>query len=110
MREIFEKIRSIVLSFEGVSESKSTHQTAFKDRYSTVLMLREYEDRVTIILAKGAELEKDYPFLEGDAKVVRHIEIYDIGDLDEDLLREIIKETMILNMEHYELKKLKGKK
>jgi hypothetical protein len=109
MREIFKKIQSIVLSFEGVSKSKSANQVAFKDDYSTVLMLREYADRVCIILAKGAALQKRYPFLKGDAKVVRHIEIYEIGDLDEELLREIIKESMILNLESYELKKLKGK-
>ncbi len=110
MREIFKKIRSIILSFKGVSESKSANQVAFKDDYSTVLMLREYENRVIIILAKGAVLQERYPFLKGDAKVVRHMDIYKMGDLDEGLLREIIKESMILNMENYELKKLKGKR
>lgn len=109
MREIFKKIRSIILSFKGVSESKSAHQVAFKDDYSTILMLREYEDRVVVILAKGAVLQDKYPFLKGDAKVVRHIELYEMDDLDEELLREIITESMILNMENYELKKLKGK-
>ena len=109
MREVFQKIQNIVLSFEGIKKSKSAHQTAFKDSYSTVLMLREYEDRVTIVLAKGARLQEKYPFLKGDAKVVRHIDKYKMDDLDEKLLREIITETMILNMEHHELKKLKGK-
>ena len=48
-----------------------------------------------------------YPFLEGNGKIVRHLYFSYMSDIDEDLLREIIEETLILNMEAYEMKRLR---
>ena len=109
MREIFNRVADIVLSFEGVKEKKSTNQTTYKDKYQSILHLRYDEQKLTIAFARGAQLQKKYPFLKGNGSVVRHWICQDISQLDEGLLRDIIKETMILNIEHYELKKLKGK-
>ena len=109
MREIFNRVADIVLGFEGVKEKKSTNQTTYKDKYQSILHLRYDAQKLTIAFARGAQLQKKYPFLEGCGSIVKHWYVHDMCDLDEGILREIIKETMILNMEHYELKKLKGK-
>ncbi len=107
--DIFMRVRDIVLSFDGIREQKNPKQTAYYDEYSAVCFLRCSDEKLTIALAKGACLKERYPFLKGDAKIVRHIYIKEIAEVDEELLREIIKESMILNLESYELKKLKGK-
>ena len=62
---------------------------------------------------KGSKLQTLYPKLKGIGKIVRHLEFTNISDIDENEIREMIKESMILNMEDYELKQLhkqKGKK
>ena len=105
--EIFLKLREIVLSFKGVREQKNAKQTAYYDRYSAICFLRGGDEKFTLSLAKGSALLKQYPFLKGDGKVARHIYYHDIKDVDEALVREIIQETMILNMEAYEIKKLR---
>jgi hypothetical protein len=105
--EIFLKLQEIVLSFKGVREQKNAKQTAYYDRYSAICFLRGNDEKFTLSLAKGALLQENYPFLQGDGKVARHIYYHDISEVDEAIVREIIQETMILNMEEYEMKKLR---
>ncbi len=107
LEDIFDRVEEIVLEFKGVKRKESTNQVTYKDRYQSVLHLRVDTEKVTIAFARGAQLKEKYSFLEGDGVVVRHWYIYNRSNLDEGLLKEIIKETMILNMENYELKKLK---
>lgn len=109
MVETYKKVQEIVLSFSGVKVKKSTNQLTYKDKYQSILHLRKYDEKVTIAFAKGAQLQKDYPFLEGDGSVVRHWNLYTVDDLDEGFLREMIQESMILNVEHYEMKKMRKK-
>jgi hypothetical protein len=108
--EIFLKLREIVMDFKGIREKKNAKQTAYYDRYSAICFLRGNEEKFTLSLAKGALLQEQYPFLQGEGKVARHIYYHDIKDIDEALLREIIKETMILNMEQHEIKRLRRKR
>ncbi len=105
--DIFLKLRKIILSFKDVREQKNPKQTAYYDKYSAICFLRGNEEKFTLAFAKGAILEKEYPVLQGEGKVVRHLYFYEVSDVDEVLVREIIQETMILNMESYELKKLR---
>ena len=105
--DIFLKLRNIILSCKGIREQKNAKQTAYYDNYSSVCFLRSNTERLTMSLAKGSRLQDTYPFLQGEGKVVRHLYFYNLFEIDEILIREIIKETMILNMEHYELKKLR---
>ena len=105
--EIFFKLREILLSFQEIKETKNAKQTSYSDKYAIVAMMRNRGDTFVFALGKGYALQDKYPFLEGTGKIVRHIYFSDISDVNEDLVREIIKETMILNMEAYEMKKLK---
>ena len=104
---IFFALRDILLSFPEIYEKKNAKQTAYYDRYSAVCFLRSDEEKLTLSLAKGAALLPRFPFLKGEGKIVRHLYYETMSDLDEVLIREIIQETMICNMEAYELKRLK---
>jgi hypothetical protein len=105
--EIFLKLREIILSIEGIREQKNAKQTAYYDLYSAICFLRSSKDKFTLSLAKGALLEKNFPLLQGEGKIVRHLYYHDSSQIDEIFVREIIKESMILNIEAYELKKLR---
>lgn len=105
--EIFLKLREILLGFQDIKETKNAKQTSYRDRYAIVVMMRDRGDKFVFALGKGYALQEKYPFLEGSGKIVRHMYFSDINDVNEDLVREIIEETMILNMEAYEMKELK---
>ena len=105
--EIFLKLREILLSFPEIKETKNAKQTSYRDEYAVVAMMRDRGDTFVVALGKGYLLQEKYLFLKGDGKIVRHLYFSDIGDINEELLREIIEETLILNMEAYEMKRLR---
>ena len=105
--EILLKLREILLSFSEIKETKNAKQTSYRDSYAIVAMIRDRGDKFVMSLGKGVALQEKYPFLEGDGKIVRHLYFSDTGDIDEGLIREIIEETIILNLEAYEMKRLR---
>ncbi|HIP61716.1 MAG TPA: hypothetical protein EYG98_04095 [Sulfurovum sp.] len=105
--DIFLKLRAILLSFEEINEVKNAKQTSYSDEYSIVAMMRDRGDKFVVSLGKGVALQNRYPFLQGNGKIVRHIYFQTIVDIDEQTIREIIEETLILNMEAHELKLLR---
>ncbi len=106
--DIFLKLRSIILSIEEMSELKNAHQTSYRDSYDRVTcILRTDDEKLTWVLGQGAKLESKYPFLEGHGKIVRHLYFKNVDEVNEDLIREILEESLILNIEAVELKKLR---
>ena len=106
--DIFLKLRSIILSIEEMSEHKNAHQTSYRDGYNRVIcILRTDEEKLTWVLGQGAKLENRYPFLEGHGKIVRHLYFKNLDEVNEDLIREILEESIILNIEAVELKRLR---
>ena len=106
---MFTKLRDIILSFDDIYEKKNSKQTAYCDGYSSICFLRPYKptQQYCIAFANGIKLIETYPMLEGNGKIVRHLYFSSVDDIDCDLIQEIIKESLILNLEKYELKQLK---
>ena len=105
--EIFLKLREILRSFPDIKEIKNAKQTSYSDSYAMVAMIRGRDDRFVMAFGKGYALQEKYPMLEGEGKIVRHLYFCDISDVDEDLIREIIDEALILNIEANERKLLR---
>jgi uncharacterized protein YdeI (YjbR/CyaY-like superfamily) len=105
--ELFKAIRKILLSYPQLKEVKNAKQTSYADEYGMVIMLRGRDDKFVLAFGKGSKLQEKYPMLEGTGKIVRHLYYKSIDDLDEALLREMIEESFVLNMEAYELKQLR---
>ena len=105
--ELFQAIRHILLSYPYMTEIKNVKQTSYRDEYSMVVMLRSRGDLFVVAFGKGSKLQETYPILEGTGKIVRHWYMRNLEDLDEPLLRELIEESSVLNMEAYEMKKMR---
>ena len=105
--ELFKAIRKILLSYPQLKEVKNAKQTSYADEYGMVVMIRSRSDRFVVAFGKGYKLQEKYPVLEGTGKIVRHFYYKSIDDLDEVLLREMIEESFVLNMEAFELKELR---
>jgi len=105
--ELFQAIRKILLSFPEITEVKNAKQTSYRDANGMIIMMRSRGDLFVLAFGKGAKLQEKYPTLEGTGKIVRHLYFRSIEDLDETLLRKMIEESIILNMEAHEMKKLR---
>lgn len=106
--EIFLHIREIIMCFDGVQEIKNAKQTSYRDSTGrAVCMMRSKDDMLVLAFAQGSKLQEKYPFLEGCGKIVRHMYFKDINEVDDNLLKEMFEETIVLNLEDVELKKLK---
>ncbi len=106
--EHFKAIRKILLSYPEIQEVKNAKQTSYGDRYGVIVMLRTKGDVLVAAFGKGAKLQERYPQLQGTGKVVRHLYFGADDEIDEALLREMIEESIVLNMETYEMKRLKS--
>jgi uncharacterized protein YdeI (YjbR/CyaY-like superfamily) len=106
-RDIFKKLRSILLSYPQIKELKNEHQTSYSDEYGVVIMMRTKGDTFVVAFGKGSKLQEKYPFLKGSGKIVRHLYFTNIQEVNETLIREIIEESFILNLEAFELKQMK---
>jgi len=107
-KEIFTKLEDIILSFPNIKRKKNVHQTSYYDEYKTVVMLRSGcgDKYFTSSWGNGIKLQEKYGIFTGDGKIVRHINFANINEIDENEIRNIIKESMVLNMEYYELQEL----
>jgi hypothetical protein len=103
---IFKKVQNILLSYPQIKEGQTKKQLSYYDEFSVVAMLRVKSKSLVIAFGKGAKLQSKFPSLKGNGKIVRHLEIKSINELNIELLDSIIKESLILNIEAHELKKL----
>lgn len=97
--DIFLKLRDIVLSFNEIREVKNAHQNSYYDQYSSVCFLRTTNEGLTFALANGAVLSEKFPMLVGKQKIVRHLYFKTLESIDESLVKKIIEESLILNIE-----------
>lgn len=103
----FMALREIILSYTEIHEYKTAKQTTYKDSYSSVCMLRVRQNSVRLTFANGAKMREQFDMLLGSAKIVRYLEYHDIQDIDQLLLKQLIEESLIINMEKHELRLLK---
>ena len=105
--DLFLYLRTIIFSFNEIKEIKNAKQTSYKDGYSTVCMMRVRNSHIRISFANGARMNEQFSELLGDAKIVRYLEFRTIEEVNEERLKMILQESLILNMEKYELRLLK---
>jgi hypothetical protein len=105
--DIFKAIRKILLSYPQIKELKNAKQTSYRDEYGVVVMMRDRGDVFVVAFGKGSKLQEQYPMLGGCGKIVRHLYFKTLDEVDEMLLRAMIEENFVLNMEAFEMKELR---
>jgi len=106
--DIFKAIRAILLSYPQIKEIKNAKQTSYGDKYGMIIMMRTRGNVFVVAFGKGVKLQEKYPMLQGTGKIVRHLYLKTLDEVDEKLLREMIEESMILGIEAYEMKVLRS--
>ena len=102
---LFLRVRDSVLSFEGMREIQNAKQTSYACEGRVQCMMRVRHGALVLAFNWGARLSEHYPQLIGDAKVVRHLYLYDEKDFDEALFRELIGKSIIYTIEQRELRR-----
>ena len=107
--DLFLKLRDLFLSFDEIHEVRNANQTSYKDTdgYAIVLM-RVREEGLRLTFAQGAKLQSQYPFLRGEGKVVRYLLLQNEEEVDEEVLKEMIEESLVLILEHKEMRTLRA--
>ena len=103
----FKTIRKVLLSYTEITEVKNAKQTSYRDKYGVVIMMRTKGDVLVVAFGKGYQLQEKYPQLKGCGKIVRHLYFKEDAVVDIVLLHEMIEESMMLNMEAYEMKRMR---
>ena len=70
--------------------------------------MRVREEGLRLTFAQGAKLQPKYPFLRGDGKVVRYLLLQNEEEVDEKCLKEMIEESLVLTLEHKEMRTLRA--
>ena len=104
---LFKSLHKIICDFPQIKEIKNAKQTSYKDSYSTVCMMRVRNKKVHLSFANGAKMQETFTELLGKGKIVRYLEFIDTKEIKEKRLQMMIQESLLLNMEKYELRKLR---
>jgi len=106
--DLFRALREIFLGIDELHEVITPKQTTFKDPHNmAIVMLQARDNDVRLSFARGVQLAKKYSCLMGEGKVVRHIAVKTREEIDTLPLREMIRESLILAMEHRERQKMR---
>ena len=108
--DLFLKAREIVLDFSEIHEVKNAKQNSYYDMYGSICFLRTTKKGLTFALANGATLSVKYPMLIGSQKIVRHLYFKELSEIDDKLIKEILQESLILNIEKDAIKEMKREK
>ncbi len=105
---LFEQVRALLLSYPQISEHKQAHQTTYKDNGKSICMMRSNNDALTLSWAKGSRMTTKFPQLKGNQKIVRHLYLKSNVEFDALLLRNMVEESLVLNIEDSELKRMQN--
>ncbi len=70
-------------------------------------MMRTKGDVLVVAFGKGYKLQEKFPQLEGNGKIVRHLYFKEGESVDEALLRAMIEESLLLNIEGFEMREIR---
>lgn len=96
-QEIIQYLRDILLSSASALMEEIKYKIPFYSYKGDLCYINPQKDQVVLGFTKGAQLLDEPNILEGDQKEVRHYVIRDFDAIDEDDLRIVIQEAILLN-------------
>ncbi len=98
-RRLFLKVRALLLSYDGMIETKKDRITTYSFESSGVCHMRTTKDGVDIGYLKGAQIKDKFHVLTGKTKKMRVHKILANAPFNEAEIRYYIEEGLALNRE-----------
>ncbi len=93
-RELFLEARELILSFDGIEETKKTRITTYSKNNRGICHMRTMPYGVDFGFLKGAKMEDKYNLLSGSGKAIRVLQQKE--KLEPEIIRYYIKQAIEL--------------
>ena len=93
-RELFQQVRNILLSHDGMIETKKKRITTYSNAKGCICHMRTMPHGIDIGFLKGTKLEDRNRVLTGSGKVMR---VMPVSKLDELILPDFVTQALALN-------------
>ncbi|MHA7877551.1 MAG: DUF1801 domain-containing protein [Bacteroidota bacterium] len=97
LRNILIALRNIIFQAALHIEESMKYGIPFYNYYGRLCFLSPRKETVMLGLCKGAFLGSRHAVLVGEGKEVRHIEINNLAEIDQEALQTLLQEAMLLN-------------
>jgi len=94
-KDLFLRAREIILSYEGIVETKKERITTYSDDKGGICHMRTMPYGVDFGFLKGAKMEDKFDLLTGNGKTIRVLP--QKGGLEEDVIRYYIDQALEIN-------------
>lgn len=97
IKPAFELLRRIILTSSEQIKEEIKHGIPFYMYKGQLCYINPFDDKVILGFSRGADLPDEYRMLIGSGKAVRHV-VYESGTkIDEEKIRHLIYEALIVN-------------
>lgn len=93
-RELFETARGLLLSYEGITETKKPRITTYGNTHGGICHMRTLPHGIDIGFLKGVHLDDKFDVLKGRGKVMR---VLSLDKMDRDLISYYLNQAIQLN-------------
>lgn len=97
VRDLAENLRKIILTSSEHIIEQVKHKIPFYYYKGQLCYLNPFDDRVVLGFSRGADLPDEHGLLKGNQKTVRHAVFYPDAKIDEEIVRNLIYEALIVN-------------
>jgi len=94
-RDLFLRARKILLSYEGIVETKKERITTYSNSKGGICHIRTMPYGIDFGFLKGAKMEDNYGVLTGKGKAIRVLP--QKGELNEEIINYFIKQAVEIN-------------
>ncbi len=93
-KEMFLEARKLLLSFEGIIETKKERITTYSNKNGGICHMRTMEYGIDFGFLKGAKMHDEYGLLTGKGKSIR---VLPLKELDKEIVTYYIKHAIDIN-------------
>ena len=97
VKALAERLRKIILTSSEQIREQIKHKIPFYYYKGQLCYLNPFDDRVVLGFSRGADMPDVHGMLKGNQKTVRHAVFYPDAELDEEKVRNLIYEALIVN-------------
>jgi len=97
IRDLVERLRKIILTSSEQITEHVNHKIPFYYHKGQLCYINPFDDRVVLGFSRGADLPDEHSMLKGNQKTVRRTVFYPAAGIDEEKVRNLIYEALIVN-------------